>query len=305
MPLERCLNEIKNDGAIPAHTVLYELSNLTSDQVEEFGSIWEKVVPQKRIGIVDRLVSLAQESAELDFSAVLRRCIEDEDEEVRRRAIEGLWEYEERQLIPVLCSILKNDSSIKVRATAAMGLGKFASLAEEGKLLRRDGQRIQECLMRSLENQKEDIEVRRRALESVAVFNASGIGDHIKRAYSSNKLELKCSAIYAMGRTGEPLWLSILIKELKSPTAALRYEAATACGELGEDDAIPHLIPLIDDDDLQVQLSTIRAIGSIGGPLAKKALRRCLKSGDPAVEDAAREYLEMAETMEDPLGFKY
>jgi len=54
-----------------------------------------------------------------------------------------------------------------------------------------------------------------------------------------------------------------------------------------------------------VQLAAIRAIGSIGGPLAKKALRRCLKSGDPAVEDAAREYLEMAETMEDPLGFKY
>ncbi|MBM3926109.1 MAG: HEAT repeat domain-containing protein [SAR202 cluster bacterium] len=305
MPLERCLNEIKSEGAIPAHTVLYELSNLTSDQVEQFGSTWSEVTPQRRLAIVDRLVSLAQDSAELDFSVVLRRCIEDEEEEVRRRAIEGLWEYEERQLIPVLCRTLQGDSSTKVRATAAMGLGKFASLAEEGKLLRRDGQRIQECLMKSLVNQKEEMEVRRRALESVAVFSANGIADHIKKAYNSSSLELRCSAIYAMGKTGEPLWLSILVKELKSSTAALRYEASSACGELGEEDAIPHLIPLIGDDDLQVQLAAIRAIGSIGGPLAKKALRRCLKSGDPAVEDAAREYLEMAETMEDPLGFKY
>jgi HEAT repeat protein len=305
MPLERCLNEIKSEGGIPAHTVLYELSSLTSDQVDEFGSTWCEVAPQRRLAIVDRLVSLAQDSAELDFSVVLRRCIEDEDEEVRRRAIEGLWEYEERQLIPVLCRILQNDPSVKVRATAAMGLGKFASLAEEGKLLRRDGQRIHECLMKALTNSKEDMEVRRRALESVAVFNAEGISDHIKWAYNSTNPQLRCSAIYAMGRTGEPLWLSILVKELKSPTAALRYEAAMACGELGEEDAIPHLIPLIEDDDLQVQLATIQAIGCIGGPLAKKALRRCLKSGDPAVEDAAREYLELAETMEDPLGFKY
>ena len=70
---------------------------------------------------------------------------------------------------------------------------------------------------------------------------------------------------------------------------ALRYEAANACAELEEENAVPHLIPIIDDDDLQVQLSAIRAIGAIGGPLAKKTLRRYLRSGDPVIEEAAQE----------------
>ena len=61
----------------------------------------------------------------------------------------------------------------------------------------------------------------------------------------------------------------------------------------------------MDDDDLQVQLSAIRAVGAIGGSLAKKALRKCIRDGDPAVEDAARESLELVDAMEDVYSFNY
>ena len=46
-------------------------------------------------------------------------------------------------------------------------------------------------------------------------------------------------------------------------------------------------------------------LGKIGGPLAKRALRRSLKVGDSVLEDAAREALEDIQSMEDPLGFNY
>jgi len=147
--------------------------------------------------------------------------------------------------------------------------------------------------------------VRRRALEAAAVFDANGVQDFIKWAYDSNDLGLKSSSLYAMGKTGESYWLSYLLKELKNPSPPLRYEAANACGELEEEEAIHHLMPLTDDDDFQVQISAIQAIGTIGGPLAKKALRRCLKSGDIAIEDAARECLEIVDASEDLLTFKY
>ena len=106
-----------------------------------------------------------------------------------------------------------------------------------------------------------------------------------------------------MGRTGEPNWLPVLIKELDSREPTIRYETAHACGELGEEDAVPHLIQLLQDDDYQVQLAGIKALGQIGGPLAKKVLLACAKDGDANLEEAARMELEDLEFDEDPQGY--
>ena len=74
-------------------------------------------------------------------------------------------------------------------------------------------------------------------------------------------------------------------------------------GELGEEDAVPHLVSLLDDDDYQVQLAGIGALGRIGGPLAKKVLVHCVNEGDDVLEDAARAELENIEFLEDPMAF--
>ena len=66
---------------------------------------------------------------------------------------------------------------------------------------------------------------------------------------------------------------------------------------------MPHLIALLEDDDYQVQLAGISALGTIGGPLAKKVLLNCVKEGDAALEEAARVELENIDFMDDPMGF--
>ena len=305
MSLDKCLQEIKDRDTPVSPSLLFDLSNLMPPEEEAFTQVWTTIPAPRRLAIVERLVDLAQDSAELDFNKVFRHCLNDKDPEVREKALEGLWEDEDRLLISTLCDITKDDPSPKVRAAAAMALGKFAILAQEGKLLEKDSNRTRECLLITLQDASEDLEVRRRALEAAAVFDASRVKELIKWAYESDNLDLKRSSLYAMGKTGDPYWLSFLFKELKNPNPPLRYEAANACGELEEEEAIPHLMPLTEDDDLQVQLSAIQAIGTIGGPLAKKALRRCLKSGDVAIEDAAREYLEIAGASEDLMALKY
>ena len=90
---------------------------------------------------------------------------------------------------------------------------------------------------------------------------------------------------------------------MQSPEPSVRYETAHACGELGEEDAVLHLIELLQDEDYQVQLAGIAAIGKIGGPLAKRVLLNCVSEGDAALEDAAKAELENIEFLEDPLGF--
>ena len=63
------------------------------------------------------------------------------------------------------------------------------------------------------------------------------------------------------------------------------------------------MIPLVQEDDYQVQLAGIAALGKIGGPLAKRALLSCIKEGDAALEGAARTALENTEFLEDSMAF--
>ena len=305
LSLQHCLEALRSDEKVPEDTLLYHLSDLSASEVIDFASAWKGIASDGKASIIDRLIDLSNDRTELDFSAVFRRCLRDDEEGVRQRAIEGLWEHEERRLISPLCDLLANDTSSSVRTAAAVALGKFAELAQQGKLLPKDGPIIENCLLTALQDEAEEMSVRRRALESAAALNSPKVDDYIHWAYASDDIAMKGSALYAMGRTGELRWLGCLVKETGNSSPPLRFEAANACAQLEEEDAVPHLIPLMDDDDLQVQLSAIRAVGTIGGPLAKKALRKCIKDGDPAVEDAARESLEMVEAMEDVYSFHY
>jgi HEAT repeat protein len=85
----------------------------------------------------------------------------------------------------------------------------------------------------------------------------------------------------------------------------MRYEASGACGELGEIEAIPSLIELINDPDTEVQLAAIQALGKIGGSEAKESLEECLNSSNEVICEAAEEALNELEADEDPFSFKH
>ena len=304
MSLDQCLQDIAEDGATLNYPILVELSDLAPAELGRFARAWAKIEGSRRRQVVDSLVEVAEENADLDFCSILKVCIKDSDEAVRQKAIEGLWEFEDRSLILSLIEVLKGDSVGEVRAAAAIALGKFAVLAQDGKVLSKDGDQVKASLMQALENEGEWLEVRRRALESAAPFDVDEINRYIQWAYDSDDLNLKGSSLYAMGKTGSSDWLSLLVREVQSSSPRIRYEAANACGEIDDEDAAPHLVPLIQDDDLQVQLAAIGALGKIGGSLSKRALRRCLKMEDPMLEDAAKEALDAIQATDDPLSFR-
>ena len=141
-------------------------------------------------------------------------------------------------------------------------------------------------------------------MEAVAVFNTTKVRELIRWAYSSTEPKLRVSAVYAMGMTCDTSWLPTVLGELDNKDAAMRYEAANACAELGEEEAVPYLIPVLQDDDLQVELSAIRALGAVGGRLARRALQKCLKASDEVIQEAVEAALSQLEGEEDPIGFK-
>lgn len=304
MLVEHYLRELAQEGPVK-HSLLMQISGLTEEEMEQFCQWWPSLSVERRRTVMERMVTLAEDSVELDFNIIFRYCLADGDPKVRAQAVSGLWECDDHTVVGPLIALLKEDPSEEVRTSAAMALGKFGSLAEAGKLLRREGERIKAALLSLLEDERGSVEIRSRALEAVACFNTTRIRELIRWAYTSSNPKLRTSALYAMGRTGDPTWLPSLIKELGSSDSAMRYESASACAELGEEEVVPYLIPLIQDDESDVQMAAIQALGAIGGLLSKKALKLCLKNGDETVKEAAREALEHLEVEEDPLNFKF
>ena len=303
MSLESFLELLTDTStAVPASDFI-ELSDLAPEELGVFARTWFGINVERQRWTISTMVELAEDNAELDFGAIFKMCLKDQDEVVLEKVMEGLWEQEERSIIPGLVQILHSDKSPRVRSAAAMALGKFSLLVQEGKLLPKDRDSIHNSLMDALTDADQHVDVRCRSLEAVAPFNTGDIKKMLSWAYESEDLSLKSSSIFAMGRTGESTWLPLLIKELQSPEPAIRYETAQACGELGEDDAVPHLVSLLQDDDYQVQLAGINALGKIGSPLARKLLMNCVKEGDAALEDAARAALQNIEFLEDPMAF--
>ncbi len=281
----------------------HEVSDLSPEELEIFAESWYPIPIERQRYIAGNMVEHAEDNPELDFSAIFKLCLTGDDEQLLEIAMDGLWEHEDRSVIPAMVEVLRSEKGSDVRAAAARALGRFPLLAQEGKLLAKDGEVIHDNLMQVLEDEEEPMAVRRRCLEALAPFNTMEINQHITLAYESLDPDLRASSIFAMGRSGEANWLPILLQELENEDPSIRYETAHACGELGEEEAVPHLILLLEDEDSEVQLAGISALGEIGGPLARKVLTTCAKSGDDRVEEAARIELESLDAYEEPLGF--
>ena len=143
-----------------------------------------------------------------------------------------MWEGEDHTVIPLMLNILNSDAPPQVRASAASALGKYALLAQEDKILPKDAQLVQEALMRSLQDDSDTVEVRRRSLEAVSPFNTPRIQEHIRWAYGSGEQLLRRSSSTPRARPGKPG--SRIISELRSPNPSLRYEGRLSFSELGE-----------------------------------------------------------------------
>lgn len=299
-PLEQYLAELRDLSKPMAISKLANLSDPLPEEVDIFGREWSNIDVTRRRQIVGQLAELAEDNLELDFDEVFRSCLTDADGEVRVKAIEGLWGCEERSLIDPLIRLLLEDVEHSVRAAAADGLGRFAMLAELGKLTESDAHRVEEALLTAFNEGNEQLNVRLRVLEAISPLTKPQVEEMIRQAYRSDSLEFQVSAVYAMGRNCNPGWLPVLLKELRSSDPQLRFEAVRACAELEAEEAVPHLIDLTRDSDAEVQISAIEALGRIGGGEAREGLQQCLDSSEEVIRQASQEALEEIGFWDDP-----
>jgi HEAT repeat protein len=305
MDFEGYLDELAEPSVRLKMADLARLSALSAKQAELLAATWPRIDTTRRREIVQELQDLAEDNVEFDFDAVFLRGLEDEDAEVRLGSIRGLWEHEGPDLISSLVRLTKKDEDAAVRAESALGLGRFVLLFEEGRLRDRHFRDAETGLRDVIENKQEIEEVRARALEAIGPHDEAWVRQAISEAYESGVRRLKVAAVHAMGRSCEPRWLPLLLRELASDEPEVRYEAATALGSLGDEAAVANLVDHLSDADEEVRDASIAALGEIGGPEARKTLTELAQDGPPATKEAALAALAEIDFEQDPLSFRY
>lgn len=280
------------DRSLPALGInLTPLSDLPRAALDNFRAAWAQCSPARRLELVSVWVERAEEDVQLDFRTLLREMLADEQAEVRRLAVEGLWEDERTSLIPPLAGLLSGDPSADVRAVAAMSLGRFVLMGALGDIGDRHAERAENALRAAWTRPDEPVAVRRRILEGLAGSEQPDLRGLISDAYRHADPLMRQSAIYAMGRSSDTRWAKAILAELTNAEAPMRYEAATAAGELGLEAAVKPLIRLLGDADSHVSEAAAMSLGHIGGKEAQRALEGLLRAGSVGLRAAAADAL--------------
>ena len=299
--LTRILQQLAGPELPPG--VVHKLSNLLADEFASFAQAWPSLSAERRQAIMSQMVEVSEADIEVDFTRMFTLGLNDPEPQVRALSIEGLWENEDPKLIRPLIRLLHNDPSAIVRETAAISLGRFALLAELGKLQPRFAALIWDALWSTIYAPQEELDVRRRAVESIAYFGRQEALSVIEQAYRHEDPRMRASAVYAMGRSADDRWENIVLDELDSDDDEMRYEAVRTCGALQLDSSVMQLSKLVADVDPEVKQMAAWALGQIGSAEAHRVLEICCEQGDEALQEAAEDALAEMDLLHGSLDF--
>lgn len=288
-----------SEGEPPALFPLSWLSDLGTDQARTLAKIWSQLPVVYRRDLISRMEEEARKNFELDFTAIARISLADDDPEVRGHAVRALWECDDLKLADRFLQLLEKDADPLVRACAADALGSFMDRAELEEIPADVSARVERGLIGAFRG-TDDLDVRRKALESISFLSNAQVSDMIQTAYRHPDERMRVSALKAMGRTFDSQWSDQVVQEMKSVSHAMRAEASRAAGELVLRKTVPLLVQLLEDADSSVRRNAIWSLGEIGGTAARHALEKLQNRTDEDDEesDLVEEALDNAEFQE-------
>lgn len=303
-PLSILLDGLADEDTPLRAGLLYRLSEPAADDLAELQARWPLLPVQRRRLLLLRMAEASETNFDLDFSAVARLALSDDDSEVRQHAIAALWTSEDPALSHSLVRLLQIDESADVRAAAAQALGRFVLASELGELPATIAESVEAALLEAWYDDIDAPDVRRRALESIAYSGREEVTSLIEEAAVHPDLKMQSSALFAMGRSSDERWAPYVLRALNVAEPELRFEAAHAAGELGLADAVPRLIELLQDPDHELMEAAIWSLGEIGGPDATSALVRLLRHDglDEDLIDAVEDALATAALIDGQFG---
>jgi HEAT repeat protein len=273
-------------------TLVYRLSSISSEDLIQVQAAWNTLPLERRRLLLARLAETSENNFEVDFTDFALFAMTDEDAEVRQSAVGALWYNIDSQVMQKFISLLAGDANDGVRAAAAEALGRFVLAAQLGDLPEQIGFAAEEALLAALNSVDKSPLVHRHALESLAYSNREELKDLIETAHEDERIELRASAVFAMGRSADEHWSRHILRALDSDDPEIRFEAARATGELLLGSAVAKLIRLTSEtSDREIREAAIWSLGEIGGSESQAALMRL---ADQEVDEDLLEVIEDA-----------
>ncbi|OGN88597.1 MAG: hypothetical protein A2Y88_03805 [Chloroflexi bacterium RBG_13_48_10] len=277
IPLSKLIDALF-DESTPFHPrYLNRLSDLDPADAALLAEAWSKVSLRRRETLLEDLEEIHMADDLLCFEAVGRLALKDKEPDVRTRAIRILREYELVDLLRTFVDLSEHDPDVDVRAGAAAALGTYIYMGEVDDISPAKLNLVEECLLHLISS-SDKTPVRRSALESMGFSSRKEVNGLIEEAYSSTDMNWVITALFAMGRSANSKWNQKVLKMLTHVNPEVRAEAAGAAGELEITAAVPTLLELLEDSDLDVRMASIWSLSQVGGAGVRKALENLLET---------------------------
>ncbi|MCZ2288412.1 MAG: HEAT repeat domain-containing protein [Anaerolineales bacterium] len=254
-------------------------SDIDSASLQLLLDAWPRVSLTRKRTLLADLDQLLVEDSLVSFDDLARALLTDLDAPVRARATRLLAECGDQKLLPLYEKIIAGDPSPEVRAEAAHSLGFFVALGELEQISEAALRRAEESLLAAARD--DNVEVRRRALESLGFSAREEVPALIEAALRRESSDWRVSALIAMGRSSDERWAEPVIRMLLSEDRDVRLEAARAAGELSLPAArLPLLRMLEEETDPEIFSAIVWSLSQVGGEDVRVYLENLLDQTD-------------------------
>lgn len=277
--------------------VVYGLSDLSDGDLVIFREGWFTLPVERRRYTVTTLAEIGESAFDLDFTRLSYILLKDTDPEVRSKAVDLSWH---EISVPTFEAILalQNDPIAGVRAAAMSGLGRFIMAGELEEFDAEYTRRAQEAVIRFYEDESEDIEVRRRALEALSHSSHPRLNAMIAEAFDHEDSMMRASAVFAMGSSSDPRWNATVLESLQDDIPEIVFEAIRSAGNLEIEEAIPELADFIQSDDPDLKSQAIWSLGQIASQEARRVLSEVAAQAEDDDDDELLEIVQDALDMQ-------
>jgi HEAT repeat protein len=305
IPFQKVMDALLDESTDIPHRYLAEFSDILPSALKSLLGIWPRVGLRRKLLLLDELNALANVDTLVSFDDIGRAFLNDDEPQVRLRAMRLLVECEDTKLVPIYIDMLTKDSDSIVRAEAATMLGIFVQLGEFDDIPDDLHHQVEDVLLEVL-NSDDDPSIRRHALEGLGFSSRTEVPVLIESSFKRQDPEWQASAIFAMGRSNDERWTDEVLRAMVSVDRRIRLAAVQASGELGLALARPLLLRLLEDEDDEIIAgAAIWSLSQIGGEDVRLYLQNLLDKLEDDDDQAAflEEALDNLAFTEDMAGF--
>lgn len=291
------------DHVFPARYLPF-FSDISEQGFKAVREAWPLIPVERRISLLSDLELAMESDSLLSYDTLAKFALNDDEPNVRSRAISLMWESDDPDFLDSLVEILESDPSDLVQVSAAAGLGRFVLMGELDEI----PCRLLKTAVSSLQKKqagKPSKVVQQEILKSLSYTSSIELNQQIEQAHADPDLTWKLTAVIAMGRTADDRWESKVLREMESNTTAIQNEAVKAAGEIELESARLPLLDLLESgiSDLELRLHVIWALARIGGEDVRESLQALMEEADDEEEidviEMALEHLEFSEELPD------